>query len=126
MADYFQRECLGCGMLQEVPRVSFKERDLEYLCCKCDSSLFEQSDGSTLTRDIAHQHETVMQAMLKLDQTLDEAWQGYYQSLRLIVGGGRIREEVLGQLAYYQQEGNLYAFSDEAPNRGAVLIHLRH
>lgn len=125
MVNYFQRECLYCGMQQEIPTVSLADQDLDYLCCKCDSSLLEQTDGSTLTRDIAHQHETVSQAMIKLDQALDLAWQGYYQSVRLVVGGGRIREEILGQLVWYVQEGRVRDMSDEAPNRGAVLVRLR-
>lgn len=94
-------------------------------CPKCDASLYLQGDGSCLTRDIAHQHETVARALDKLDATLLAGWQGYSSTLRLIVGGGLIREQVLGQLHYSQNQGRVLAFREESPNKGAILVTLR-
>jgi hypothetical protein len=94
-------------------------------CPKCDQNVYQQHDGSTLTSDIAHQHETIAKALQKLDALLLEGWAGPYQQLRLIVGGGLIREQVLGQLYFYQQQGRLLRFKEDSPNRGAIVVSLR-
>lgn len=94
-------------------------------CGKCDASLYLQHDGSFLTRDIAHGHETVARALEKLDDLLLEAWRGYYRGARIIVGGGLIREEVLRQLSYYRQRGIVRGYREDSPNRGAIVAALR-
>jgi hypothetical protein len=92
-------------------------------CIKCDSNLMEQSDGSSMTVDIAHQHETVRQAMAKVETELSRAWESYVGQLRLIVGGGLIREAVLAELHFKLSQGIVLSVSEE--NRGAVLIRIR-
>lgn len=94
-------------------------------CPKCDAALFAQGDGSVLTEDIAHQGETVPEAMDKLDRLLDRAWAGYASGLRLIVGGGLIRDEVHSRLFFLQREGRIRGWEEEGRNQGAVLIRLR-
>lgn len=99
---------------------------LPKVCCpKCGSDLFAQSDGSCLTADIAHDGETVAEAMTKLDALLKEAMAGHYRYLRLIVGGGLIRDEVEGYLRYLQAEGRVLGFDGEGRNRGAWKVRVR-
>ena len=47
------------------------------------------------------------------------------RDLRLVVGGGVIRREVLGQLHYYRGCGYLLDYAEESPNHGAVLVRIR-
>lgn len=119
-----QRECLSCGMLhhQLAPDIADRERDP--VCIKCDSPIFGLSDGSTVTVDIAHQRETVLQAIEKFEQNLNRVWkQTHAQNLRLIVGGGLIRDAVLAELFFKKSRGTVLDFSEE--NRGALLIRIR-
>jgi hypothetical protein len=94
-------------------------------CPKCDANLYLQHDGRFLTRDIAHGHETVARALEKLDALLLEGWRGYCRGVRIIVGGGSIRDEVLGQLRLYRQRGIVRAYREDSPNRGAIVATLR-
>ena len=126
MARALERECLNCGMLHDLPIPDVTERGTEVYCIKCDSELLTQSDGSRLTRDIAHQQETVSEAERKLLATLNEAWRGYASTVRLIVGGGRIREAVQGQLYYYRSTGVVLDYSEPRGNPGAIVVTLRH
>ncbi len=94
-------------------------------CVKCDENLYLQHDGRFLARDIAHGRETVARALEKLDDLLLEGWRGYYRGVRIVVGGGLIREEVLRQLAYYRQRGSVRGYREDSPNRGAIVVTLR-
>jgi hypothetical protein len=94
-------------------------------CAKCDENLYLQHDGRVLTRDIAHGRETVSRALEKLDDLLLEGWRGYYRGVRVVVGGGLIREDVLKQLRYYRERGIVRAYREDAPNRGAIVATLR-
>ena len=94
-------------------------------CAKCDENLYLQHDGRFLTRDIAHGRETVARALEKLEELLLDGWRGYYRGVRIIVGGGLIRDEVLGQLRYYRERGNVRVFREDSPNRGAIVVTLR-
>jgi hypothetical protein len=94
-------------------------------CPKCEQNLYLQHDGSCLTRDIAHQRETIVQALAKLDRLLLDGWQSHCRSVRIIVGGGLIRDQVLGQLHYYQGQGVIRAYHEDSPNRGAIIAVLR-
>jgi len=118
-----QRQCLQCGMLHDIRPLDIRDRASGPECVKCDSPLMEQSDGSTLTMDIAHNHETVPQALSTYEQALDSAWQGYARNVRLVVGGGAIRDAVLGELHFMKQSGTVRDVSEE--NRGAVLVRIR-
>ena len=120
-----ERECRHCGMLHLVSLPDFDERATEQYCDKCDSPLFRQSDGSTLTVDIAHHRETVAQALQKLESALADGWHGYASQVRLIVGGGAIREAVLAELYFQQSRNRVLTFIEESGNRGAVLVKIR-
>lgn len=112
-------------MPASVQQLHLDELPLQQACLKCDSDLYAQHDGSCLTRDIAHQHETIERALQKLEATIIAAWEGQYRTMRLIVGGGVIRSAVLGQLQHYQQQGLLRSCAEESPNRGAILVQIR-
>src|SRR5882757_3540239 len=94
-------------------------------CSKCDEDLYLQHDGRFLTRDIAHARETVARALEKLDELLLEGWRGYYRGVRIVVGGGLIREEVLAQLRGYEHRGIVRKYDEDSPNRGAIVVTLR-
>ncbi len=64
-------------------------------------------------------------ALEKLDELLLDGWRGYYRGVRIIVGGGLIREEVLGQLRGYEHRGIVHEFHEDSPNRGAIVATLR-
>ena len=122
----FKRECLHCGLsVAAAPLEDLDQLPASLICPKCDDDMMAQHDSTCLTRDIAHQRESVAKALEKLDAALLKAWQGYYCSLRLIVGGGLIRTEVLGQLHFLQQRGLLQHYAEERPNRGAILVTVR-
>lgn len=119
------RKCLQCGLEAESGTTEFRDRQAGLTCLKCDDDLLLQSDGSVITRDIAHQHETLHQAVVKMDDMLQQAWEGYARGVRLIVGGGRIREEILSQCQYYLDQGYITSYTVERPNTGAILVYLR-
>jgi hypothetical protein len=117
------RECLVCGMLNLVSVPDINDRATVLVCAKCDSELMAQSDGSTLTMDIAHHHETVVQALDKFERALGKAWCSHAARLRLVVGGGLIRDAVLAELHFKRSQGVVLDFSEE--NRGSVLVNIR-
>jgi hypothetical protein len=120
-----QRCCLICGMQHSYSPGSIVDRDSEPLCSKCDSPLWSCSDGSIETDDIAHQRETVVEALEKCRAALDRVWQhSHAEYLRLIVGGGRIGDAVQAELHYLQSQGTILDYRQE--NRGAVLIRVRN
>ena len=110
------RHCLNCGMDIRV--------DIQ-ICPKCDAVLNLQSDGSRLHIDIAHDRETVSDALGKLEQVIEEAQSGYTQSIRVVVGTGVIREEALRQLTWLRSTQGIVDFSMDGNNRGAVVISIR-
>jgi hypothetical protein len=109
-------ECLCCGMLVAagIP-----------VCPKCDALLLEQTDGSVLHRDIAHQHETVEQAVQKLEQALNDCRQSHACAVRLAVGRGVIREEVMRHLSWLAMSGKILDFDHDEGNTGAIMVTLR-
>lgn len=109
-------DCLECGMIVSFGMVH---------CPKCDNRLDLQHDGSTVTVDIAHQRETVREALLKLKRHMNETRDTNAQNLRVIVGSGRIREEILGLLYDLKTREVIVDFLQEAPNFGAVVIKLK-
>ena len=94
-------------------------------CPKCDNRLDRQTDGSTVTVDIAHQGERVLEALAKFDHALAEVHEGFGARIRLIVGGGLIREAVLARLADEQRQGNIRSYKVKASNPGAVMVQVR-
>lgn len=110
------RQCLNCGMNIEF--------GIE-ICPKCDGVLNKQSDGSRLHIDIAHEGEHVSDALLKLEQVIEEAQSGYSLSIRVVVGTGVIREEVLRQLNWLRSTRRIVDFHTDGNNQGAVIISIR-
>lgn len=94
-------------------------------CPKCDDLLAQQSTGEIVTRDIAHQRETVAQALAKFKQLLVEADTRRAAGLRLVVGSGLIRDAVMAELATLQYRGEICEFDQEGANRGAIRVILR-
>lgn len=108
--------CLECGMT-----VDSSHR----YCPKCDNDLRSQTDGSTITVDISHHGEIVRDAQRKLEKSLSEAQQGLASKLRVVVGGGLIREQVLSDLRTFEHRGDIRGFTAEAHNAGAILVTLK-
>ena len=108
------RTCLVCGMAVVAP-----------VCPKCDSVIADQSDGSTVTVDIAHQGETVRQAMKKLDRSLVSVQQGRAKWLRVIVGSGLIREEAIAHLTSAEFRGDVQQVEMPVANRGQVMVQVK-
>ncbi len=111
-----QQTCLNCGM-------SFNE-DMRY-CPKCDNSLDLQHDGSTITVDIAHQGERVNEALAKMQSEINLARKGVSKRIRLVVGSGLIRDEVMLVLRDLEFRGDIIDFEAEPFNAGAVLVRLK-
>ena len=110
------RVCLSCGMtLSETVRV----------CPKCDNELDNQTDGSIITVDIAHNGEKPHQALRKLSDLITDALKGNAQYLRFIVGNGVIREEALVSLSAMERRQTIRSFSEDGANRGALLVRLK-
>lgn len=111
-----KRSCLNCGM------ETFHDQKQ---CLKCDDILGSQSDGSTLTYDIAHQGERVREAVLKLENLMAELQSGNTSYLRLIVGSGLIRDEISYTLGTLLHRKEILSFEPDGRNSGAILIHLK-
>ena len=109
-------ECLECGFLPDC--------QMQY-CPKCDADLETQTDGSTHTIDIAHHGETVDQALAKLKNSLSILQMEYPQYLRVIVGRGKIAEEVLGYVEYLKRIGQIIRYEAGGENRGVVILQLK-
>ena len=111
-----QQICLDCGMsVSETMRY----------CPKCDNALNLQHDGSTITVDIAHQGERVSEALRKMQSEIDLARKGTAMCIRLVVGSGLIRDEVLLALRDLKFRGDVKDFESESINAGAVLVRLK-
>ena len=108
--------CLNCGM-----RLSYQDK----ACPKCDNNLATQTDGSTITVDIAHHGERVRDALDKLQQAVVDASAGVTQNLRVIVGSGRIREAAMHALQDEIFRGGVIAADFEQNNRGSILVQLK-
>ena len=109
-------DCLECGMIlsREMAR-----------CPKCDDLLDAQTDGHITTVDIAHDRETVRDAITKLNKTLDAVNRDRGAGARFIVGTGRIREAVGAELATYLYRNDILSYEFEGKNEGAILVMLR-
>ena len=94
-------------------------------CPKCDNALDLQHDGSTITVDIAHQGERVNEALRKMQSEIDLARKGVVMCIRLVVGSGLIRDEVLLALRDLKFRGDIKDFDPESFNAGAVLVRLK-
>ena len=111
-----QKICLECGMSVSETMI---------YCPKCDNALNLQHDGSTITVDIAHQGERVSEALRKMQSEIDLARKGVAMCIRLVVGSGLIRDEVLLALRDLKFRGDIRDFDLESANVGAVLVRLK-
>lgn len=111
-----QRDCLNCGMGLDASMVQ---------CPKCDNDLMGQHNGSTATVDIAHSGERLREALEKMEREIRFAKNGEVQNLRLVVGTGMIRDEVMLVLRDFEFRGDIKNFALESPNQGSVLIRLK-
>ncbi|GJM14551.1 MAG: hypothetical protein DHS20C12_29540 [Pseudohongiella sp.] len=110
------RTCLECGMHVELA--------IQY-CPKCDNALDDQHDGSTITVDIAHQGERLSEALEKMRSEIDKARKGVAMRIRLIVGSGAIRDEVMLSLRDLEFRRDIKGFELEPYNSGSVLVTLK-
>ena len=94
-------------------------------CPKCDNRLDLQTDGSTITIDIAHHGERVSDALGKLNKEIRFAKSTTAQFIRLIVGSGLIKEEVMLTLSDLQRRGTVLDYDIEPHNRGAIVVTLK-
>ena len=78
-----------------------------------------------MTVDIAHHGEKVRDAQRKLAGSIAEAQQGLAATLRIVVGGGLIREQVLSDLMTFEHRGEIRGFTIEGRNPGAILVSLK-
>ena len=110
------RHCLQCGMKVDS--------GIRY-CPKCDNDLSSQTDGSTVTIDIAHHGEKIRDAQRKLASSIVQTQQGLAATLRIVVGGGLIREQVISDLVTFEHRGDIRGFNIEGHNPGAILVSLK-
>lgn len=113
MTEYY---CLECGML-----IDRRQRR----CPKCDNRLDLQTDGSTITIDIAHHGERVRDALQKMNHAIRDTKGGFAKYLRLVVGTGVIREEVEISLREAEHRRQIVRFDVEGRNPGAFLVQLK-
>ena len=93
-------------------------------CPKCDFGVYDQNKTLTYTRDIAHDHQTVDRAITEFYAVLNSARKEQYGYVRLIVGGGKIKEEIGALLETEKWRESIQRFELEQPNSGAYRIKL--
>ncbi len=111
------RECLQCGFIVDDPEIA--------TCPKCDAVLGKQTDGSIRTVDIAHRQETVSEAVDKLRKAVNRHRKSRTQSLRVIVGGGIIRKEIIASLNQMRARRLIKDYQPEKGNHGAYMLKLK-
>ena len=94
-------------------------------CPKCDNNLELQTDGSTLALDISHNRESVYEALKKMEEAIDLAKKSSTQFLKLIVGGGLIREEVSLALIAVERRLEIKSFQRDNRNAGVIIVQLK-
>jgi len=111
-----RRSCLKCG---------FPVTESDRVCPKCDSQLVHQTDGSTVTLDIAHGKQRIHEAIEQLRSAVTQHQRSTTQFLRVIVGRDRIRDAALLELQTMQSQGTIFKFGQDDRNRGALIIVLK-
>ncbi len=94
-------------------------------CPKCDNQLDEQTDGSTVTVDIAHNGERVHEALRKMHDHVEAANRGVAQYIRFVVGSGVIKEEAMMSLESLERRKIIVHQEFEPGNGGAILVKLK-
>lgn len=107
------KQCPECGMVIDITLTT---------CPKCDFNLRLINRDKTIMVDIAHHHETVEQAIEKLNDFITKAKDENYGHLKIIVGNGLIREEIKRLLPYYQEIGKISGYTTDGFNRGAFNL----
>ena len=95
-------------------------------CPKCDNHLDEQTDGSTVTVDIAHNGERVHEALRRMQDQVETENRGVAQYIRFIVGSGVIREEAMASLGDLKRRGVIIHQEVARSNGGSILVKLKH
>ncbi|MDA0790305.1 MAG: hypothetical protein O2780_12710 [Proteobacteria bacterium] len=108
--------CLQCGMLVTS--------DWHH-CPKCDNDLTRQTDGSTVTGDIAHHGEHIAEALDKLNAMVQQERAGLAARLRLIVGGGLIRKAAIEHLETLKFRGDILGYHQDNQNSGVIIAILK-
>jgi len=111
------RECLQCGFIIDDREITD--------CPKCDAVLGKQTDGSIRTVDIAHHQETLSEAVDKLRKAVNRHRKGKAESLRVIVGGGIIREGIIASLNQMRARRLIKDYQPEKGNSGAYVLKLK-
>ena len=109
--------CQFCGMLL------FNTSET---CPKCDSVIGNQFKPSTLTIDIAHNKETVTQALVKLHGVLKRNKVMKHRQIRVIVGSKIIRSAVIKELETLKRGKTIFDFKTDGKNSGALLVRMEH
>ena len=95
-------------------------------CPKCDSAIENQFQPSTLTVDVAHNKETVKQALIKLHRVLKKNEVMKHRQIRVIVGSKIIRTEVIKELKTLKRQKAIFGFKTDGENSGALVIRMHH
>ena len=93
-------------------------------CPKCDSVIENQFQPTTLTIDVAHNKETVEQALVKLHRVVKKNKVMKYRQIRVIVGSKIIRSEVIKELEILKREKTIFDFKTDGKNSGALLVRM--
>jgi|TARA_B100001093_G_scaffold103000_1_gene95175 predicted nucleic acid-binding Zn-ribbon protein len=107
--------CEQCG--------SIWEHGLED-CAKCGWDLRLLNRSKTWTYDIAHQQETVAEAVDKMYATLDYGIHKKYGKVKLIVGSGKIRVEIEKILSHLKFSKKIKFYTCQNKNPGAYIVVL--
>ena len=95
-------------------------------CPKCDSDIEGQYHPTTLTVDVAHNKETVKQAIEKLYQVIEKNQIMKHRQIRIIVGSKMIKEEVMNELEALKRGKAISDFGLDGKNSGALLIRMEN
>ena len=93
-------------------------------CPKCDFERDSENRTCTLQVDVAHSMQSVDQGLAEAESALNRAAAEKYGKLCLVVGGGRIRDQVEPLLKWKRQQGEIRRFRQPANNPGCFLIDL--
>jgi hypothetical protein len=107
--------CATCGMVYSISAGR---------CPKCDARPFSENRRATLTIDIAHGGQRVHEALVEFQEALEMAQEQGYGYLRLIVGSGRINQELARDLEAAIWRGQIKNYQYEDPNKGAYLVRM--
>ena len=95
-------------------------------CPKCDSDIEDQYHSTPLPVDVAHNKETVKQAIEKLYQVIEKNQIMKHRQIRIIVGSKMIKEEVMNELEALKRGKAIFDFGLDGKNSGAVLIRMEN